>query len=58
MGEKCKFPDNCAIKIGDYEVDPCIYEEIETVENCTVHILKCKKCGHIEIEWERTESSQ
>ena len=35
------------------ELDPCLYEEIETVKNCTVHIYKCKRCGNIEIMWER-----
>jgi len=37
---------------GVNELDPCVYKEIETHHNCTVHILKCKKCGHIEITWE------
>ena len=34
------------------EVDPHMYEEIETHYNCTVHVLRCKECGHIEIEWD------
>lgn len=38
------------------EIDPHCYEEIETHENCTVHVLKCKECGHIEIEWEKEDS--
>ena len=41
------------LKIGDVEIDPCDYEEIDVIENCIVHILKCRKCGHIEIEWEK-----
>ena len=37
---------------GVNELDPCVYQEIETHTNCTVHVMKCKKCGHIEILWE------
>ena len=51
---KCRFPDGVVIRPdGKNELDPCVYEEIETVENCTVHVMKCKRCGHIEITWER-----
>ena len=51
---RCRFPDGVVIKPdGVNELDPCLYEEIETVEHCTVHILRCRRCGHIEIEWER-----
>lgn len=50
---KCHWADGTEIRLGDNEVDPCLYEEIETVEHCTVHILQCSKCGHIEILWER-----
>lgn len=50
-----EFGDIENMTIGGIEVDPCIYEEIETIEHCTVHVLKCMKCGHIEIEWEREE---
>lgn len=46
------------IRIGEHTVDPCIYEEIETVEHCTVHILRCSKCGHIEIMWEREKDDE
>ena len=52
---KCTFGDqNTEITIkpdGANEVDPCLYEEIETYENVTVHILRCVRCGHIEVEW-------
>lgn len=51
---RCQFPDGVVIKPdGVNELDPCLYEEIETVEHCTVHVLRCQRCGHIEIEWER-----
>lgn len=46
------------IRFGEHEVDPCIYEEIDTVEHCTVHILRCSKCGHIEIMWEREKDDE
>ena len=51
--DKCNFNGFSYKPDGIHELDPCIYEEIETIENCTVHILKCKKCGHIEIMWNR-----
>ena len=55
--KKCdRFNDEyLALNIAGIDVDPCVYEEIETIEHCTVHILKCIKCGHVEIEWEREE---
>ncbi len=53
---RCRFPDGVVIKPdGVNELDPCLYEEIETVEHCTVHILRCQRCGHVEIEWEREQ---
>ncbi len=53
---RCRFPDGVVIKPdGVNELDSCLYEEIETVEHCTVHILRCQRCGHIEIEWEREQ---
>ena len=51
---KCQFPDGVVVKPdGVNELDPCLYEEIEVVKHCTVHVLRCQRCGHIEIEWER-----
>ena len=56
---KCQFPEGASIKPdGINELDPCLYEEIEAYANVTVHILKCKKCGHIEIQWERQEDTE
>lgn len=53
--KKCDKIDDelVGLNIAGVEVDPCIYEEIETIEHCTVHVCRCIKCGHIEIEWER-----
>lgn len=54
--EKCKMPDGLRIlPDGVHELDPCLYKEIETHRGCTVHVLRCKRCGHIEIMWERGE---
>ncbi|MBR1620132.1 hypothetical protein IJ674_09600 [bacterium] len=48
---KCSFPDGITIKPdGINELDPCIYEEVEVHHNVTVRVLKCRKCGHIELE--------
>lgn len=47
---KCESP----VKIypdGKNELDPCEYELVEKRRNCTVEVLKCKKCGHVEIIW-------
>ena len=60
-GHKCTFGDeaqNITIKPdGRNELDPCLYQEIETYENVTVHILRCVRCGHIEVEWERQDNT-
>ena len=55
---KCTFGDGIAVKPdGRNELDPCLYEEIETYENVTVHILRCVRCGHIEVEWEQQDNT-
>lgn len=59
MTEKCTLPDGLTIKPdGVNELDPCRYEEIERYKNVIVSILRCPKCGHIEIEWERQEDTE
>lgn len=62
MEERCKFYDDDGNIItikpdGVHELDACEYEEIQKFENVTVSILKCRKCGHIEIMWERQEDT-
>lgn len=53
---KCSFGDGIIIKPdGVNELDPCVYETIETHRNVTVEVLRCKKCGHVEIMWHRQE---
>lgn len=56
---KCSMPDGISIRPdGIHEIDPCIYEEIERHSGCIVHVMRCRRCGHIEISWERGEDYQ
>lgn len=58
QNQKCSF--GFGIKIlpdSKHELDPCIYNTIEEHKNVTVRVLQCKKCGHIEIEWERQDNT-
>lgn len=56
---KCNFPGGITIKPdGVNELDPCEYELIEKYRNVTVEILRCKKCGHVEILWFRQENTE
>ena len=53
---KCTFGEGITIKLdGVHELDPCCYETVEEHKGCTVRVLRCKKCGHTEIEWEKDE---
>lgn len=57
--EKCCFPPGITIKPdGKNELDPCIYEEVECYKNVTVHVMRCQRCGHVEISWERQEDTE
>jgi hypothetical protein len=51
--KECSNGDYKILIGGKYELDPCLYELVEEVHNCTVQILKCKKCGKIDIGWYR-----
>lgn len=56
---KCSWGDGVTIKPdGENELDPCIYEEIEKYKNVTITISRCKKCGHIEISWQRQDDTE
>lgn len=56
---KCKFPNGITIKPdGVHELDPCAYKEIGRYANVTISILRCKKCGHVEISWFRQEDTE
>ena len=49
---KCQPPEGVIIKPdGVNELDPCLYEEVETHYNVDLTILKCKKCGRMDFEW-------
>lgn len=55
---KCTHPNGVAVyPDGVNELDPCRYDEIERYKNVTVNVLRCPKCGHTEIEWERQEDT-
>lgn len=56
---KCSFPPGISIRPdGRSELDPCIYETIEAYRNVDVQVLRCKNCGHIEIEWFRRDDTE
>ena len=55
---KCHFPDGITIKPdGVHELDPCTYEEVERYGNVTISVMRCKNCGHVEINWYRQEDT-
>lgn len=57
--KKCNFGEGVTIKPdGINELDPCDYELMEKHRNVTVEILRCKKCGHIEILWHRQDDTE
>lgn len=43
---------------GVNELDLCNYDLIEVHKNVDVHVLRCSKCGHVEVEWFRTEDTE
>ena len=44
-------------RTASQSLTPCLYQEIEAYKNVTVHILRCVRCGHIEVEWERQDNT-
>lgn len=57
-GHKCTFGDGITVKPdGRNELDPCLYQEIEAYKNVTVHVLRCVRCGHIDISWSRQDNT-
>lgn len=42
---------------GINPLDPCRYELREVHTNCIVEISVCKKCGHVDISWRRTDET-
>jgi len=55
---RCNHGDGVTVSIAGVPVDPCVYEEVEAYRNVTVRVLKCKRCGRVEIEWERQEDTE
>lgn len=55
---RCSFGDVSIKPDGINEIDPCLYETVETHRNVTVEILRCKKCGHVEVLWKRQENTE
>ena len=56
MCEKCG--KGIKMKIGDFDVDLCQYEDIQRVANVTVTVSRCVVCGHTMITWERQPNSE
>lgn len=55
---KCQWPDGMTIKLdGCHELDPCVYGLMEEYENVTIQILRCEKCGHMELTWRKQEDT-
>ena len=56
---KCSFGNGVVVRPnGVDELDPCIYETIEIHRNVDVEILRCRRCGHIDIVWYRTDDTE
>ena len=52
---RCQWPEGMEIKPdGVNPLDPCSYDVIEEHHGVTVRVLRCRRCGHQEIEWEDT----
>ena len=46
------------VKLLGHDIDPCEYELIEAYRNVTVEVLRCKKCGHVELSWKRQDNTE
>lgn len=55
---ECQFPDSFDFNIGGVQVDPCSFEEVETLKNVTVQILRCRKCGKVTVGWMRQDNTE
>lgn len=57
--ERCTWGDGITVKPdGVHELDPCEYEVVEAYRNVTVEVLRCRRCGHIEITWHRQSDTE
>lgn len=52
-----KCGNGYTIKIGENELDPCLYVEKERYKNVTVSICECTKCGEIQISWTKQDDT-
>ena len=56
---RCRFPEGIVIKPdGINRLDPCVYVQKEMHTNVTVIVSQCKNCGHISLEWHRTDEPE
>ena len=56
--KKCTFPGGWEVRIGIATVDPCLYQDMETVKHTTVRVLRCVKCGRTKVLWENKDGVQ
>ena len=61
--ERCKFTDADGNEVtikpdGENELEACDYVEISRLKNVTISILKCRRCGRIDVAWERQENTE
>lgn len=57
--ERCTWGDGITVKPdGVHELYPCEYEVVEAYRNVTVEVLRCRRCGHIEITWRRQSDTE
>lgn len=40
------------------ELDPCVYEVEQVLENVTIEILRCPDCGKYSIGWKRQPNTR
>lgn len=56
---RCIWPDGMEIRPdGVNALDPCVFDELETVEGATVTVLRCRYCGRIEVSWHRPKEEE
>ena len=50
----CSFGEGVEVRPnGIDQLDPCLYKVIEVHKNVTGEVLRCKRCGKIELSWYR-----
>lgn len=52
----CSWPEGVEVRLdGVHETEAHEWEEAETIEGCTVQILRCKRCGAESVGWRRPQ---